>query len=380
MSSLSIRGLTKKFAGDPPTTAMDELSLEVDDGEFLVLLGPSGCGKTTTLRCIAGLETPDEGTILFGDRTVFDSRQRIDLSADKRNIGMVFQSYALWPHMTVRKNIGYPLKARKLKGSQYASWVQETADLVDCGNLLERYPGQLSGGQQQRVALARGLVARPELMLFDEPLSNLDARLRDQVRTQLHELHGRLGFTAVFVTHDQREALSLADRVAIMRGGRFEQVGAPKDVFDEPQTEYVASFIGMSNQLRLTRQAEGWLQGTTTVQGTVPVPAIETLHVRLRPEDIELTPAGTATPTGQIGLLGEVVDCAFGGRELDVVVTVGGTRVHVRASAKDASGRDLTFAAGQQVSVCFNPHAASYYNVDGDRIPHQKSLAVTVGA
>ena len=167
----------------------------------------------------------------------------------------MFQSYALWPHMTVRKNIGYPLKARKLKGPATKNWVEETAALVDCSTLLDRYPAQLSGGQQQRVALARGLVARPDVVLFDEPLSNLDARLRDQVRAQLHELHARLGFSAVFVTHDQSEALALADRVAIMRAGRFEQIGTPEHVFEEPATEYVAEFIGMSNRLPLDARA-----------------------------------------------------------------------------------------------------------------------------
>src|SRR6186997_536116 len=174
--------------------AIDDLDLEIEPGEFLVLLGPSGCGKTTTLRCIAGLETAEEGSISFDDRTVFDAAQGVNVPPNKRNLGMVFQSYALWPHMTVRKNIGYPLRTRKIKGEQASEWVQEVARLVDTSNLLDRYPAQLSGGQQQRVALSRGLVARPELVLFDEPLSNLDARLREQVRNELAELHHRLGF------------------------------------------------------------------------------------------------------------------------------------------------------------------------------------------
>lgn len=379
MSSVSIRGLTKKFAGNPPTTAMDDLSLDVEEGEFLVLLGPSGCGKTTTLRCLAGLETPDQGSIRFGDKTVYDSRQRIDVSADKRNIGMVFQSYALWPHLTVRKNIGYPLRARKLRGPKYADWVQETADIVDCGKLLERLPGQLSGGQQQRVALARGLVARPELVLFDEPLSNLDARLRDLVRGQLHELHGKLGFSAVFVTHDQREALSLADRVAIMRAGRFEQVGTPKEIFNDPRSEYVAEFTGMSGQLVLSRQGERWMQDTAPVYGEVPVPEMRTVHVRLRPEDIELLPAGAEWAPGHLGIDGEVADCAFGGRELDVVVAVGGTRLQVRSAAKNAAGRDLDFVPGQPVRVVINPHKAAFFDADGARVHEQSSVVTPVG-
>ena len=195
MSHVSIQSMTMHFDGKPPTKAVDDLDLEIEEGEFLVLLGPSGCGKTTTLRCLAGLETPSAGQISFGPTTVFDAERRVNLSPDKRNIGMVFQSYALWPHMTVRKNIAYPLKARRIKEGLKGGWVEETAALVDCGALLDRYPAQLSGGQQQRVALARGLVARPDLVLFDEPLSNLDARLRDQVRAEIHELHGRLSFT-----------------------------------------------------------------------------------------------------------------------------------------------------------------------------------------
>ncbi len=239
MANVSIRGLSKRFGGKVPTTAVDDLTLEIDPGEFLVLLGPSGCGKTTTLRCVAGLESADEGTIAFGERTVFDAGAGINIPPNKRNIGMVFQSYALWPHMTVRENIGYPLRARRMKRSTSAEWIKDVADLVDCGGLLDRYPAQLSGGQQQRVALSRGLVARPDLVLFDEPLSNLDARLRDQVRTEIHELHQRLHFTAVYVTHDQTEALALGDRLAIMRAGAVEQLGAPEQIFEEPATEYV---------------------------------------------------------------------------------------------------------------------------------------------
>src|SRR5829696_3443053 len=172
MSHVSIHSLTKRFEGKPPTTPVDDLELEIEEGEFLVLLGPSGCGKTTTLRCLAGLETPSTGRITFGSTTMFDADRRVNVAPEKRNIGMVFQSYALWPHLTVRKNIRYPLKARRIK----EGWVEETAQLVDCAALLDRYPAQLSGGQQQRVALARGIVARPDLVLFDEPLSNLDAR------------------------------------------------------------------------------------------------------------------------------------------------------------------------------------------------------------
>src|SRR3954463_877574 len=208
-------------------TAIDDLDLAIEEGEFLVLLGPSGCGKTTTLRCIAGLETAEDGAIAFGDRPVFDASHRVNVPPNKRNIGMVFQSYALWPHMTVRKNIGYPLRTRRMNRAQAKEWIEEVAALVDTTPLLDRYPAQLSGGQQQRIALARGLGAGRGLGLFGEPLSNLDARLRDQVRTEIHELHGRLGFTAVYVTHDQVEALAPGDPHALLRQGAREEHGSP---------------------------------------------------------------------------------------------------------------------------------------------------------
>jgi iron(III) transport system ATP-binding protein len=331
MSHVRIEGLTKRFTGKPPALAVDDLSLEIASGEFVVLLGPSGCGKTTTLRCLAGLETPDEGRISLGEKTVLDSNAKTNLPPNKRNIGMVFQSYALWPHMTVRKNIGYPLRARRVERARADQWIEETARLVDCGGLLDRYPGQLSGGQQQRVALARGLVARPDLVLFDEPLSNLDARLRDQVRAQLHELHARLSFTAVFVTHDQSEALALADRMAIMRAGRIEQLDTPQRVFEEPATEYVAGFIGMSNRLELRRDGGGWSTGDVPVDGDLPVPrALHEVAARLRPDDLRLFPADAVPPQGGVAFPAEVVDAQFGGRHLDIVLSLAENRLHAR--------------------------------------------------
>ena len=292
MSYVTIEGLNKHFAGRPPTTAIDDLDLEIEEGEFLVLLGPSGCGKTTTLRCLAGLETPERRRHLasVGARSS-TSASHVDLPPDKRNIGMVFQSYALWPHMTVRKNIGYPLRARRIRQEHLPGVGRGGGGARRLHPAARPLPGQLSGGQQQRVALARGLVARPDLMLFDEPLSNLDARLRDQVRTQIHELHARLRFTAVFVTHDQREALALGDRLAIMRAGQIEQFDTPEQVFEEPATEYVAGFIGMSNRLELQRQDGGWSLVGTPVTGELPVPGDRrSVAVRLRPDDVVLTP------------------------------------------------------------------------------------------
>ena len=281
MSHIRVVGLGKTFPGKPPVTVVADLDLEVEQGEFLVLLGPSGCGKTTTLRCLAGLESPTSGSIRFGERTVFDADARVDVPPNKRNIGMVFQSYALWPHMTVRRNIAYPLKVRRRTKELREGWVEKTAELVDCGRLLDRYPGQLSGGQQQRVALARGLVARPDLVLFDEPLSNLDARLRDSVRAELHELHQRLRYTAVFVTHDQSEALALGDRLAIMNAGCIEQYDTPQRVFEQPRTEYVAAFIGMGNRLPVVRAHDGWTCGGGAPGRRSRRPGAERLHARV---------------------------------------------------------------------------------------------------
>jgi len=380
-------GLTKQFKGNPPTRAMDDLALEIEEGEFLVLLGPSGCGKTTTLRCLAGLETPDAGRISFGDRTVFDADAGVNLSPDRRNIGMVFQSYALWPHMSVRKNIGYPLRTRRGKRQRTEStdgWVEETAELVDCGNLLDRFPGQLSGGQQQRVALARGLVARPDLVLFDEPLSNLDARLRDQVRAQLHELHQRLGFTAVFVTHDQSEALALGDRLVIMRAGAVEQFDTPEHVFEHPATEYVAAFIGMANRLVLERRDGGWTTCGEQVAGDVPPlqgkdgPVV----VRLRPDDVRLVPAAERVASA-VTLPAAVVDSEFGGRHMDVVVAVGEERVHTRIPSGDRGGWARTLRVDQPVQLSFRPTDAMYYDLDGRRVAGEIAIdpsSVPVGA
>ncbi|WP_063732850.1 ABC transporter ATP-binding protein [Streptomyces sp. RTd22] len=365
MSHVSVSGLTRRFDGNPPTVAVADLDLEIEDGEFLVLLGPSGCGKTTTLRCLAGLESPGAGTIRLGDATVFDHTRKLDLPPNRRFIGMVFQSYALWPHMTVRENIGYPLKARKMKEALASGRVEETAALVDCQDLLGRYPAQLSGGQQQRVALARGLVARPDLVLFDEPLSNLDARLRDQVRAELHELHQRKPFTAVFVTHDQSEALALGDRMAIMRSGAIEQLGSPRDVFEDPATEYVAAFTGMSNRI-VAHFADGvWKSGTSEMAGAMLRPSHATgdTVVRVRPDDARLATGTDALAPHEAGLPAVVADVEYGGRHLDVTVEAdGGLRLNVRADIRRSDDFLGVLGRGDQVVFAFDTEAARYFD------------------
>jgi iron(III) transport system ATP-binding protein len=376
VSRVIIEGLVKHFHGNPPTKAVDDLDLQIEEGEFLILLGPSGCGKTTALRCLAGLETPSAGRIAFGDREVFDASRRINVSPDKRSIGMVFQSYALWPHMTVRKNIAYPLRARKLKQGLKGGWVEETAELVDCRPLLDRYPAQLSGGQQQRVALARGLVARPELVLFDEPLSNLDARLRDQVRAEIHELHTRLGFTAVFVTHDQSEALALGDRLAVMRQGRIEQYDTPEQIFEHPATEYVAAFLGMSNRV-VCRYVDGRWVAEGEVLGGAPVQATPTgtpLAVRLRADDVDLHPPGGDPPPDRTTVGVSVVDAEYAGRNMDVVVELGVTRLQARIPTGDAGSWARRVAPGDRLIASFRPADAMVYEAEADQAADAAAL------
>jgi iron(III) transport system ATP-binding protein len=284
---------------------------------------------------------------------------------------MVFQSYAIWPHMTVRRNIAYPLKARRITATS-KGWVEQAAALVECDHLLDRYPSQLSGGQQQRVALARGLVARPDVVLFDEPLSNLDARLRDQVRSQLHELHARLRFTAVFVTHDQAEALALADRLAIMRQGRFEQVGRPEDIFAAPATEYVAEFIGMSNRFRVRSEASMLeIEGVEVDRAQEVVAHPGEFVGRVRPEDLVVLPSDKQRSPCQLAVRATVVDSQFGGRHCDVVVTVGDVRLQARVDTDEGDGWARRLRTDQRVVVAFTPGSATYFDGTGRRIDNE---------
>lgn len=366
---MTIDGLTKTFPGKKPVTAIDSMELDIQEGEFLVLLGPSGCGKTTTLRCLAGLEQADEGRITLGDQVVFDGDGGVNLAPNKRDLGMVFQSYALWPHLTVEKNIAYPLKARKLRHGLAEGWVETIADAVDCRHLLQRLPGQLSGGQQQRIALARGLVARPGLVLFDEPLSNLDARLRESVRSELAELHGQLQFTAVYVTHDQSEALALGDRLVIMRDGRIEQCGTPREVFRTPASEYVAAFIGMDNRLELTPTEGCWHWEAERMGGRSSVVGDGSVTLRLLPEDIEVNLADVACTPGRVSMRARVVVAAFGGRHLDLTLAVGQQRLQARI--RDDGRRN--FAEGDDVVASFDPDDAAIYRGDA-RVADARSV------
>jgi iron(III) transport system ATP-binding protein len=245
VSSLVLRGLTKRF-GD--AVALDDVSLSIEHGQLVCLLGPSGCGKTTALRLVAGFLEPSAGEIALGDRIV--SSPKRTLAPEQRNISMVFQSYALWPHMTVAENVAYGLRLRKLARATIASKVAAILATTQLAPLAERYPAELSGGQQQRVSLARALVVEPETLLLDEPLSNLDANLREEMRFEVRRLHDAYRYTTLYVTHDQSEAMTTADRIAVMNGGRVEQIGTPAEVYETPQSEFVARFLGGSNILR----------------------------------------------------------------------------------------------------------------------------------
>ena len=241
MSFLRIQNLHKKF---DRVVAVERMNLEIAEGEFFTLLGSSGCGKTTTLRLVGGLEKPDGGEIHLGGRCLVSSERKLFVKPEKREMGMVFQSYALWPHMTVFENVVYPLRLRGVKGREAERKVADVLGLVGLAGLEDRPAPALSGGQQQRVALARALVFSPKVLLLDEPLSNLDAQLREEMRRELKALQQRVRITVIFVTHDQIEALSLSDRVAIMKFGRLEQVGTPEEVYYRPATPFVRDFLG----------------------------------------------------------------------------------------------------------------------------------------
>ena len=300
MANITFEHVTKRYGN---VTAVSDLNLEVVDKEFLVLLGPSGCGKTTTMRMIAGLETISEGTLKIGGVEVNKVLPKY------RNVAMVFQNYALYPHMTVAENIGYPLRVRKVPKEQRRKTVEEAAHTVELGQLLDRYPRQLSGGQRQRVALARAIIRRPTAFLMDEPLSNLDAKLRIQMRAELKHLQRELATTTVYVTHDQIEAMTLADRVAVMDEGVIKQLGPPKTIYGDPANMFVAAFIG-SPGMNLTH---GELREGTFVGAGFTVPGVgggshRAAVLGARPEDLRIVSSGEGhlrAPLYSVELTGE---------------------------------------------------------------------------
>ncbi|WP_052460590.1 ABC transporter ATP-binding protein [Microbacterium gorillae] len=314
---MRLEGVSKRYPGKAATApAVDDVTLDIAPGEFISLLGPSGCGKTTTLRMIAGFETPTAG------RITLDGEDLLALPPHRRPMSMVFQSYALFPHLSVRDNIAYGLKLRKLPRAQIDAEVDAVVDVMGLDGLDRRAPHQLSGGQQQRVALARALVIKPKVLLFDEPLSNLDAKLRGTMRLQIRRLQQQLGITSIFVTHDQEEAMTMSDRIVVMRGGRVQQIGSPQEIYRRPTTPFVADFIGTANILaaRVTRVGDG--RADVVVAGrALSVPAHPDIAVGspagllVRPEAARITPVDACTPGGED--IGEVIVASFAGERID---------------------------------------------------------------
>lgn len=339
---VSIEGLTAKYG---ETVAVRDLSIEIPDGELLVLLGPSGCGKTTTMRSIVGLQVPHQGRIRIGNREVFDSEIGINLPPNKRDVGMVFQSYAIWPHMTVAENIAFPLRMRRCPREEIGKRVSDSLSMVGLEGFEERSASLLSGGQMQRVALARSVVGRPKTLLLDEPLSNLDAKLRDKLRFELREIQQSLGITTVYVTHDQDEALALADRVAIMQKGEIVQLGPPDDLYRYPNSVFTAKFLGVDNVHlgRVTsasdiRSIVSLESEQATLEVEQPSKVGERVYACIRSEDVVLYDGEPPDRTN--AFKGTVASATYlGDRARYHVELVAGSAAYVTAPAKTLKHR-----------------------------------------
>jgi iron(III) transport system ATP-binding protein len=349
MSAIKINQLCHTYATKNKTvTAVDDVTLDIGDNEFFTLLGPSGCGKTTTLRCIAGLEQPTSGSIELGGTVVVSDR--VLVPTHRRDIGMVFQDYAVWPHMSVFDNVAFPLRiGRKLRRAEIAERVEQALELVNMSQYIDRRATQLSGGQQQRLSLARALVRQPKVLLLDEPLSNLDAKLREQMRGELRLIQQRIGITTVFVTHDQVEALSLSTRIAVMSGGRVVQEGSPREIYLEPNSEFVANFVGAtsfvagrvltSSPVTLTVETE---LGALSCRPHPDVRTGASAIVAIRPESLVVTDKPTQ---GDNCFAGEVELSLFVGDGVDYRIRAGGQSLRARGSAR------AQFDAGDPVYV-----------------------------
>jgi iron(III) transport system ATP-binding protein len=310
VSEVRLVGVSKRFG---QTVAVDRIDIRVPEGSILTLLGPSGCGKTTTLRMVAGLERPTEGHIYIGSECVSGDGRFVP--PERRAIGMVFQSYAVWPHLTVFDNVAFPLRIRRRPRAEVHARTLDTLRLVQLASLADRLPAQLSGGQQQRVALARAIVFDPRLLLLDEPLSNLDAKLREYMRVEIRDLQRRLGVTTLYVTHDQHEALALSDLVAVMNEGRIVQLGSPQDIYERPATRFVADFVGWTNFLPgVVRDARTVEVSGRLLQCAVPaaVGPGTAVHVAVRPEDVQVL--GDGARTGDNVLAARVKSALYAGK------------------------------------------------------------------
>ncbi|MFN4281042.1 MAG: ABC transporter ATP-binding protein [Alphaproteobacteria bacterium] len=353
-----LQNIKKYFQTDwGQVAAIDDVSLELKPGQLMTLLGPSGCGKTTTLRCIAGLEKPHEGVIKIGEETVFSSAQNIALPANRRRIGMVFQSYAIWPHMSVRENVAFPLDGIGMKKDEINRRVDTALQLVGLLDLADRPAPQLSGGQQQRVALARALVAEPEVLLLDEPLCNLDAKLRVSMRSEIRDLQRRLGITTVYVTHDQQEALAISDVVVVMSKGRIVEVGAPGELYERPRHRFTADFIGAANLLPLsavpTRLESGRWQAATPfgimhlVNDDKRDMVVPGGVLMIRPEQVQVSVAAPADSTNC--WQAKVVNATFLGNFTECMLDLQGHEIMAQIPGM------VALEAGQSVFLRFPP-------------------------
>ena len=337
LASVELRGLTKRFG---PLRVVDQVSLRIDHGQLICLLGPSGCGKTTTLRLIAGFLEPSDGEIHVGDRVV--SSKAKTLPPESRKMSMIFQSYALWPHMTVAENIVYGLRLRKMDRDSIAKKLGAILSTTKLEILAQRYPGELSGGQQQRVALARALIVEPETLLLDEPLSNLDANLREEMRFEIRRLHDEYRYTTVYVTHDQSEAMTTADLIAVMNAGKIDQLGTPEQIYARPESEFVARFIGASNVIKGVARDDNHIAfaGATLQVVGAKLKAGQDAAVAIRQHDIQLS---TQIPQGQTNAVkATVTRQVFLGASRDYMVeTSDGSSLRVVTSTENAVAKGI---------------------------------------
>ncbi|MCZ6547779.1 MAG: ABC transporter ATP-binding protein [Deltaproteobacteria bacterium] len=347
---LELRNISKRFGA---TQALTDFSIDVRQGEIFTLLGPSGCGKSTTLRIVAGLEDPDTGEVRLKGRTIVEARTRNFTPPDARNMGMVFQAFAVWPHMTVFENIAFPLRVRRERKPGIQKKVMDALELVGLAQRAAEYPWQLSGGMQQRVALARALVYTPDMLLLDEPLSNLDAKLREQMRVELRTLQRQLGTTYLFVTHDQAEAMILSTRIAVINLGRLEQVGTPAEVYEQPATPFVRDFLGRSVLLQGTFRREGrtsWVDLDLGAHLSVSsdndqLPDGKAVTVACRTECIRIEPPGERADD-QIAAV--IEDATYIGDRIDYLVRAGDRFLTVCRSAEER------YSIGDRVCLCFS--------------------------
>ena len=334
MPTLLLKRLTRAYG---PIRAVDNVDLLINDGEFLSLLGPSGCGKTTTLRMIAGFIDPSDGTIEVDGRVLSSAKGSVP--PERRGMSMIFQSYAIWPNMTVAENVSFGLDLRRLPSAEIKQRVGEVLDVVQLGQLAQRYPAELSGGQQQRVALARAIVVQPSVLLLDEPLSNLDANLREEMRTEIRRLHEAFRITTVYVTHDQSEAMATSDRIAVMNRGRVEQVDAPYTIYARPKTRFVAGFIGRTNFLEGRSDGrkvafDGFTLDAARLDGLDP--NATTISISVRPQSLALAAAKPVEAGGLIAIEGRVAERTFLGEHWDYVFAAGGSALRVKVAARPA--------------------------------------------